>query len=54
MLAEAMRRRLTDSEWFDDLMVLNDIDQRARERGAVVWTVAEALAFLAALDESEY
>jgi len=53
-LGAKIRRRLTDSEWFDDLMVLNDIDQRARERGAVVCTVAEALTFLAALDESEY
>jgi predicted nucleotidyltransferase len=52
-LGAKLRRRLVESEWFEDLMVLNDIDERARETGAVVCSLDEALAFLRALDESE-
>ncbi len=38
--------RLAASEWFEDLMVLRDIDDRARERGVEVCSVEEAIAFL--------
>jgi hypothetical protein len=42
------RGRLEASEWFEDLMALRDIDNRARRRGAEVCTTDEALAFLQA------
>ena len=45
-LGAKKRARLRASEWFEDLMGLRDIDDRARCPGAEVCTVEEALAFL--------
>lgn len=43
--------RLATSEWFDDLMLLRDIDGRARQRSVEVCTVEQALAFLRTMDQ---
>ncbi len=48
--AGKVRRKLAESEWFDDLLTLRDIDQRARRPGVRVCTVEEAIAFLQAMD----
>jgi predicted nucleotidyltransferase len=45
--------RLQDSEWFEDLLTLRDIDDRARQTGVAVCTAEEALAFLDAMDAEE-
>lgn len=46
------RKRLEDSEDFDDLMLLRDVDTRGRVPGAVVGTVDEALEFLRELERT--
>ena len=51
-LGGKLRKRLTTSEWFEDLLVLRSIDDRARERGVQVCTIEQALAFLQAMDPS--
>jgi hypothetical protein len=43
--------RLQASEWFEDLLTLRDIDDRARRRGVDVCTVEEALSFLRGLNQ---
>lgn len=43
--------RLQTSEWFEDLMTLRDIDDRARQCGVEVCTVDEAIAFLREMDQ---
>ena len=43
--------RLRASQWFEDLMVLRDIDDSARECGVEVRSVEEALAHLRTLDD---
>lgn len=50
-LGARARAALEMSEWFDDLMALRDIDDRARRTGVDVSTAEEALAFLKAMDE---
>ena len=45
--------RLQTSEWFDDLMALREIDDRARQRGVEVCSVEEALAFLRAMNQGD-
>lgn len=45
-LGARSRRRLQQSEWFEDLMILRDIDDRARLVGVQVCTIQQALAFL--------
>jgi hypothetical protein len=40
------------SEWFDDLIMLRDIDDRARRPGMEVCTVEEAMAFLRQMEDS--
>lgn len=45
-LGGKLKARLRACEWFEDLMLLRDIDNRARVPGADVCTVAEALSFL--------
>src|SRR5262249_48649930 len=45
--------RLRESEHFDDLMLLRELDSRGRVPGAVVCEVSEALDFIRSL-ESEY
>ena len=42
---------LRASEWFEDLLALRDIDDRARRPGAEVCTVEEAIAFLRAMEQ---
>ena len=42
-LGARARVRLQNSEWFEDLMLFNELDRRGRMRGAVVCEVAEAL-----------
>jgi predicted HD phosphohydrolase len=50
MLGSRARRRLEESEHFDDLLELRDLDDAGRVPGAVVPTVDEALAFLKQLE----
>jgi hypothetical protein len=45
-LGARRRRTLAEEEWFDDLLTLCDIDERARRRGVDVCTIDEAIAFL--------
>jgi hypothetical protein len=53
-LGARARVRLQNSEWFDDLMLLNELDRRGRVRGAVVCDLDEALESLREMnDESE-
>jgi predicted HD phosphohydrolase len=47
------RSRLQQSEEFDDLMLLRELDRRGRIAGAAVPELKEALEFVRALDESE-
>ena len=46
------KRRLEDSEHFDDLMLLRDCDDAGRVPGAMVGTVDEALAFIREVERS--
>lgn len=50
-LGTKLRQRLETSEWFDDLMTLRDIDDRARDVGVEVCTVEEAIEFLRDLED---
>jgi predicted HD phosphohydrolase len=50
-LGARARRRMAASEDFDDLMVLQELDQRGRRTGAVVCTVDEALDFIRSMPE---
>lgn len=50
-LGAKLRARLAAHEWFDDLLALRGIDDRARRPGAVVCTVDEAVAFLREMEE---
>ncbi|MGD8451347.1 MAG: HD domain-containing protein [Phycisphaerae bacterium] len=43
-------RRLRESEWFEDLMLLRDIDDQARRPGAAVCSVEEAIAYIESLE----
>ena len=53
-LGARARLRLQQSEEFEDLMLLRELDSRGRERGAIVCEVAEALEYIKSLaDESE-
>ncbi len=45
-LGRKKTQRLRASEWFEDLMLLREIDEAARQPGLEVCTVAEALDFL--------
>ena len=47
-----LRARLAASEWFEDLLTLRSIDDRARRAGAAVCTVDEAIAFLRGMEEA--
>jgi hypothetical protein len=49
-LGHRAKERLRASEHFDDLMELREMDDAGRRRGVQVCTVAEALAYLRALD----
>ncbi len=52
-LGAKLASRLQASEWFDDLLALRDIDDRARVPGASVCTVEEAITFLRAMAEED-
>ena len=52
-LGHRARIRLQESEWFDDLMLLYELDRRGRVRGAVVCEVDEALDALREIDHDE-
>ncbi|GJM26200.1 MAG: tRNA adenylyltransferase [Phycisphaerae bacterium] len=52
-LGHRAKCRLAASPWFDDLMTLRDIDNRARRRGAEVCTIDEAIEYLRNLNSSE-
>ena len=52
-LGAKRRAQLQASEWFEDLMALRDIDDRARRRGAAVGTVDECIAWLQAMAEED-
>jgi len=45
------RARLQQSEHYDDLMLLSELDRRGRVRGAAVCELDEALEFLRELSE---
>lgn len=52
-LGERARRRLAESEWWEDLLLLGECDRAGRQRGAAVGTVDEALDYIRSLaDES--
>jgi predicted HD phosphohydrolase len=54
-LGARARIRLRNSEWFDDLMLLNELDRRGRVRGAIVCELEEAFDYIRELDqESRY
>src|SRR5208337_3349893 len=42
-LGHRARIRLQESEWFDDLLLLHELDRRGRVRGAFVGELDEAL-----------
>jgi hypothetical protein len=50
-LGARARVRLRNSEWFDDLMLLNELDRRGRVRGAIVCEIEEAFDYIRELDE---
>jgi hypothetical protein len=50
-LGARARVRLQNSEWFEDLQSLNQLDRRGRMRGAVVCEPEEALAYIRQMDE---
>ncbi|HYE21140.1 MAG TPA: HD domain-containing protein [Tepidisphaeraceae bacterium] len=52
-LGARAKARLEASEDFEDLMLLREFDRAGRVRGAVVCSVAEALAYVRELDEGE-
>jgi hypothetical protein len=47
------RKRLEESEDFDDLMQLRELDTRGRVRGVTVPTVDEAIDFLKQLERNK-
>ena len=48
------RARLQQSEYYDDLMLLSELDRRGRVRGAAVCELEEAIEFLRELAEQEH
>ena len=50
-LGARARVRLQNSEWFEDLMLLNQLDRRGRMRGAVVCELEEALEYIRRMNE---
>jgi hypothetical protein len=49
-----VRKALEDSEYFDDLALLRDLDEAGRVPGAVVGTVDQALEYLKGLEREAY
>jgi predicted HD phosphohydrolase/predicted nucleotidyltransferase len=50
-LGARARVRLQNSEWFDDVMLLNELDRRGRVRGAFVSELDEVLEYVRGLDQ---
>ena len=50
-LGERAARRLRRSEWFEDLMLLRDLDDQARRPGAMVCSIEDALDFIQTLND---
>lgn len=50
-LGGRLMRRLRESEWFEDLLLLRDIDDQARRTGVDVCAAEEAVVFLRAMGE---
>ena len=53
-LGHRAKERLAASEHFEDLLLLRELDSGGRKRGAVVCTVAEALGYIASLEDEAY
>ena len=49
-----VRKALEESEYFDDLVLLRDLDEAGRVPGAEVGTIDEALDYLKGLEAEEY
>jgi len=52
-LGERARTRLQNSEYFEDLMLLHELDKKGRVRGAFVCELEEAFEFIRGLDEDD-
>lgn len=52
-LGERARRRLEESEWIEDLVLLSELDEQGRKGGVVAPTVEEAIEFVRGLTEEE-
>jgi hypothetical protein len=53
-LGHRAKERLAESEHFEDLMLLRELDTAGRKRGAAVCTVEEALEYVRQLEEEPY
>ncbi len=53
-LSSRARKALGDSELFEDLKLLRDLDDAGRIPGAPVGTIDEALAYLRSLEDEDY
>jgi hypothetical protein len=53
-LSPRARKALGESEFFDDLMLLRELDEAGRVPGTPVGTVAEALEYLRSLEQEDY
>ncbi len=49
-----LRRELEESEWFDDLKLLRELDDAGRVPGQPVGTLDEALAYIRGLETESY
>lgn len=53
-LSVKVRRALEESEWYEDLVLLHELDQAGRAPGAEVPSTDEALEYLKGLEEEAY
>ncbi|HWE37829.1 MAG TPA: HD domain-containing protein [Isosphaeraceae bacterium] len=53
-LSPRARAALEACEWYDDLMLLRELDEAGRDVGAPVGTIDEALAYLRGLEAEDY
>jgi hypothetical protein len=49
-LGHRARRRLAESEWLEDVLLLSEVDQAGRQRGVIVPSVDEALEYIQGLN----
>ena len=52
-LGHRARLRLQESEWFDDLLLLHELDRRGRVRGAFVCELDEALDYIRGMNPDD-